>query len=109
MSRLTVTGWTSYDNRKYEDTDLSTDRKFRRAFNAAVKNIKDNGLSFSGEYHQYGKNGAPVLSDGTVLRVSQRTWGRIMATAHSKTDEMDYVHWYIGPVENEKFPQKEKK
>lgn len=107
MGRLRVVGWTDYDNRKYDGTVFRTDRQFRRACKAVAAEIRERGLSFTGEYHQYGRNGAPLLSDGTLFRVSQRTWGHVMATAHGMTGDMDYVNWYLGPVENERFPSKE--
>lgn len=36
---------------------------------------------FSGNYHQYGQNGAPVFSDGTLCMCSMRHWGDMMYRA----------------------------
>jgi len=48
---------------------------------AVVEDLRRNRFVFSGNYHQYGHTGIPVLSDGTLFMVSMRTWGKVMYDA----------------------------
>ena len=59
------------------------------AENAIIEDIRKHGYVFSGNYHQYGQNGAPVFSDGTLCMCSMRHWGDIMYRAIGAGEDED--------------------
>ena len=95
MDKLTVIGWADYENKNFQDSDFSSDEKFENACNAVIEKIREKQLSFSGSHHQWAEHCVPVLSDHTAFRVSQRTWGKIMAEAWNVTDPGSYEDWYL--------------
>ena len=61
--------------------------------------MKAHNLRFTGEYHQYGKRGAPYFDTGQKLCLSMRTWGALMAEAlylpkdEKEGQDMSYCKW----------------
>ena len=98
--KLRVVGWTYYDD------DWPQGIRGWSARHAIIDEIKEKGYFFSGWSHQEGYNCAPVLNDGKIYCYSQRSWGGIMAEAHSFTGRMDYAKFafYVDP-DKESFPQ----
>lgn len=91
-----VIGWTNYDNEKYPCFDGSND-EYAAAYSAVVDEIREKGYRFSGDYHQWGESGSPVLNDGTLFILSMRGWGALMSEAvePDNSDSMAYMNWYM--------------
>ena len=47
-------------------------------YEAVVDDMRRHKYVFGGDYHQNGRNGIPVLSNGMVLGCSMRNWGGVM-------------------------------
>ena len=77
-----------------------------KIINIIQQNIVDNGYKFSGEEHQYRKNCAPLLSDGTCFRASMRLFGMMMAGVHGYLDkkEYSYMDFYMS-LDDSKTPE----
>ena len=91
--RFKVIGWTDY-----EDEDYPEHEGDYAAVDAAVLSaLREGGYRFDGTVHQYGSCGTPVLSDGTRVCYSMRTWGMVMAEALGLPDPYgsSYVKWMI--------------
>ena len=73
------------------------DRAWQEAEDVVKECIRRNGFRFSGEYHQYGKYGMPMVDDGSVLFCSWRHWGSIMAEAWDPGGDkgLDYLDFYM--------------
>lgn len=98
-----VTGWTQYENPELTDIfdafpEMSTQEQ-KEIEAAVVKAIQTDRLCFSGKYHQYGINGAPVINRQYWYGVSMREWGRLMAAAHGNKDRFGYIDfaWRLPP------------
>ena len=91
-----VIGWTNYDNRKYPAFNGRIE-EYVAARNAIIDELREKGFRFSGDYHQYGDSGCPILNDGTCFTVSSREWGAIMAEALyvDNSDGFAYMEWYM--------------
>lgn len=91
-----VIGWTDYDNEKYPDFD-EYGGDYGSAHSAVIDEIREKGYRFSGDYHQYGESGCPVLNDGTRFILSMRGWGALMSEAvePDNSDSMAYMNWYM--------------
>lgn len=92
---MKLTGWASWNDDKYIDaseTDSSTYNEIERA---VVKGIKEEGIQFTGGYHQTGEHGCPVIDDKYILRCTFRGWGYIIAEALELPNEdgMAYCQW----------------
>ena len=100
-----VIGWTNYDNEKYPCFDGSDD-EYAAAYSAVVDEIRAKGYRFSGDYHQEGESGCPVLNDGTLFILSMRGWGALMSEAvdPDNSERMAYMDWYMDclPLRGEK-------
>ena len=96
MSKMKVTGWTYW----LFDEELEK-TKFRKlpdnlredAEKVIIEEIRNKGYNFSGDNHQNYSWGAPILDNKYVYTASQRQWGYIMAIAHGKYGDSDYVFW----------------
>lgn len=68
---------------------------------AIASDLRNHGYKFTGDYHQNGDYGAPVLDDGTICQYSLRGWGRVMSLAYSDeiddSDGMGYCVWAWSP------------
>ena len=103
---MKVIKWTAWDD-KHND-DLSSKEEIEKYSVAVIKELRDKGYHFGAGYHQNGEHGVPVLDNGIYFQVSQRLWGEIMAKAFPEEfdnpeDPYNYVVWYLGAVEKDKF------
>lgn len=79
-TNIKVVGWTRYDERCRDWRDVSrTGVEWADAEQAIVNEIRRKKYKFGGHYHQYGKTGCPVMSDGSLFMISMRGWGDIMS------------------------------
>ena len=83
---IKVIGWIDYDNFNFRDAKGSQEE-----IEAVAKNIRENGYKFGGDDHENHCYCTPLLSNGTALRLSWRSWGYVMAVAYNlKTDKNEY-------------------
>ena len=88
---LEVVDWIPWEGTKEENLSQEAEQ-------AIIDSIRKNGYCFGGAYHQSGKKGAPLFSDGKTRTYSLRGWGRVMATAWDVCDESgepDYMAFYM--------------
>lgn len=96
MDELKIIRWGNFDEnykmRSYDKEELE------KIINLVSKELIDNNICFSGEFHQTGMNGMPIFSDGTCFRASMRAWGNIMANVkhHLTGEEYSYMDFYMG-------------
>ena len=105
MEDIKVVGWVNFDS-DYPTRNY-TNEEVMEVLRVIKRNIADNGYWFSGEEHQYGKNGAPLLSDGTCFRASMRLFGMIMASVYNylaNEKKYSYMDFYM-VLENSKMPK----
>lgn len=117
LSTYKVTGWTAMDddNAQYvkasgafllDDNPPELDMFAVR--DAIIAEICRCGYRFTGDYHQNGKYGVPIINDKYVIHYTQRSWGDIMADALNLPDEDGYAYceWAWLPPEGEQsiFP-----
>lgn len=98
---MKVVGWTEWDDNTWSRT---TEHTWDEARAAVIEALRAGQYKFTGDYHQNGDFGVPVLDNGEVFQVSQRQWGSIMADAypeeHAPADEYSYTRWaWIAPGE----------
>ena len=86
-----VVGWTDY----FED-DYPAREGCPEVDRAVIAELREKGYKFDGFQHQYSRNCAPVLNDGTKVLYSMREWGAIMAEALNidNSDGKAYLVWY---------------
>lgn len=100
-----LVGWTT-GSRKFPDADVFVDvaergRLTYLADKAVKEDIIKNKWKFSGEWHQNGKCGMPVISvDGCIgqYMLSWRGWGSLMAEAWNDIEQefkYDYMDFYM--------------
>ena len=93
---MKLTGWTDWSNEDYIDAADDTDSETYKAIEKAViEGIRENGVQFTGGYHQTGDFGCPVVDEKYILRCSFRGWGYIMAEALKLPNEdgTAYCQW----------------
>ena len=100
MKDLKVIGWTDWFNNKYTGLDRMTVEDEDKVHEVIAKELRDKGYKFTGDYHQQGDYGAPVIklenNEEYLFKATQREWGAIMAqvyTEHNKGDGYDYCVW----------------
>lgn len=93
---LKVVGWTDYITHFREAQNDDEEME------ALLKEIRDNGYQFAGDDHEDHPHGAPVLSNGKIMRFSWRGWGGVIAMAKDWKGNYDYSLWYM----REYAPQK---
>lgn len=62
---------------------------------AVRKEIIAHGYCFGGDAHE---DYCPVLSDGTLVSLSWRGWGGLMARARGENGDYDYMHYYMNAL-----------
>lgn len=98
---MKVTKWTYFGNcysviscwnlLHTDSIDVSiADSLYKNARQAVIEDIRNNNYHFSGEYHQNGDFGCPIIDDEYSFEVSQREWGSIMADAYPDEDYTIY-------------------
>ena len=98
---MKVTGWTDFEDARYEDISNMPQEEFQKAFEIVKKELKDNGYKFCGWRHQYGY--CPIIDNKWLFGVSLRMWGRIMQEAYDlpNKDGMGYCTWAWNTPEGE--------
>lgn len=90
-----VIGWTSCTDSRF----LSHSPVTACVELAVRKEIVEHGYCFGGDMHE---DYCPVLCDGTLVDLSWRGWGGLMARARGENGDYDYMHYYmnvlIGPA-----------
>lgn len=94
---MKITGWTWYDNPEYKDMFPPGEQRLLPHSYDYIKQLiaselREHGYKFSGQYHQYGDFGAPIIDNEWIFQVSQRSWGHIMVLAYP--DEIDNADGY---------------
>ena len=107
MEDIKVVGWVDFDS-DYPTRNY-TNEEVMEVLRVIKRNIADNGYWFSGEEHQYGRNGVPLLSDGTCFRASMRLFGMIMASVYNflaNEKKYSYMDFYMA-LKDSKMPKAE--
>lgn len=99
---MKVTGWTWYENPDYKDMapvggPFPFEDRWGEVRDLVAKEIRDRGYRFTGDYHQNGDFGAPIIDGEWLFMVSQRSWGHMMVRAypeeHDPSDSLAYCKW----------------
>lgn len=94
---MKVTGWTSWEDSRYKEFVGHTVAAEAEVEHIIAEELRRYGYKFSGNYHQNGEYGVPVLDNEYKYCVSQRRWGGIMVKAYpDEIDDKDgygYVEW----------------
>lgn len=107
MEELEIIGWVDFDSdyptRKFKGED------FDKVVHKIRVEIVEKAYLFSGEEHQYGLCGVPLLSDGTCFRASMRAWGYIMSTVYTgpNGEALNYMDFYMSLGEDSVMPEYE--
>ena len=94
---MTLLGFTSWKDEKFED--IEDNAEIDIAWDITVQYMKEHGLRFTGEYHQYGVHSAPYFDAGKKLCMSMRAWGALMAEVldipkdEDSERDMSYCEW----------------
>lgn len=93
---MKVTGWTNWDDQNYDEF-YGTVAAENEVMQAVVDEIRKHGYKFTGEYHQYGDYGAPIIDGKWKYTLGQRRWGHVMVRAYPEeindSDGYGYVQW----------------
>lgn len=106
---MKIIGWTNWEDPRYKEIDFRflNMEECDRIFRTVSDELSRRGYCFSGDYHQNGDYGVPILDDGRKVCVSCRNWGHIMANAHPNKIhdyELKYIHWAWFAPEKEIYP-----
>jgi len=108
---MKVIEWTFYDDMG-KIPELPNEL-YEKASDVVTAEIRENGYHFSGEYHQNGEFGCPIIEtdDGMKyqFQTTMRSWGALMAEAYPDEEyncepEFRYTKWAWMNWENTKFP-----
>lgn len=99
---MKVTGWTDWEDPRYMSSDESGLDLFGLLRDVVIEEISERGYKFTGEYHQNGDFGVPIIDNKWRFEVTQRSWGGIMKAAYP--DEVsDYIEWAWTPPDGEEM------
>ena len=93
-NKIKVIGWTDYDDWYFPECEDVTDE----VVDAIVDALIEGEYLFGGDAHQEHWGCCPVLSDGTRVAVSTRSWGGIMSKAYNKMykgEKSNYMSFYM--------------
>lgn len=98
---MKVTGWTYWEDDRYEEIPID---KYDEARRIVAREMRERGYKFTGNYHQNGDFGVPVIDEKWLLTMTQRSWGHMMVEAYpDKIDDTDgygYCKWaWVAPEE----------
>lgn len=82
---MRIIKWDKMDETQYPK--MCDIENIQMAKDLIIKELREKGYHFSGEYHQNGEYGAPVFDNGEQYHTTLREWGAIMAEAYP--DEVD--------------------
>ena len=104
---MKITGWTNWDDPNYAEYAAGSMAEVEARDDILIKEIREHGYKFTGDYHQNGDYGVPIIDDTWIYRASQRSWGHIMAFAYpdeiDNSDGMGYVAWAWSVPEGQKM------
>lgn len=67
-------------------------------YEALSREIVSRNICYGGFWHQHSGGGVPLFDDGSVVRLTMRSWGDLLATIWSREDGADYDYiefaWY---------------
>lgn len=110
MSNIFVVDWVSYQDSPESEHDLGwmggwfkDGHRWKDYLNvykeevhpyleALRQEVVSKNIRFGGDVHQHSDDGAPKFSDGSVLRLSYRAWGDLMAAIWSEAENKDYQY-----------------
>lgn len=70
-----------------------------------INHCKEKGIRFSGDYHQNGDYGIPVIDDKYMFFCTLREWGYVMAQSDGDNSDMGYLKYYLhGNEHPTKYP-----
>lgn len=114
MNDLKVIGWADYDDlgEKYKEYTSDSLKECDYVMELIAQELRKHNYHWNGEYHQNGPGGAPVLSNGTQVQCTFRTWGGIMALAYpdeiDDSDGLGYCDWaWYAPWQKNITPKEE--
>lgn len=91
---MKVTGWTWWENPEYEDLP---NELYDEAKTCVAKELLEHGYKFTGDYHQNGDYGVPIIDNKYLFMTSMRVWGHMMVRAYpDEIDDSDgygYTEW----------------
>lgn len=96
--KLSVAGWTDYDNEYFPDCVLTDE-----VYEAVAQEVRQKGYRFGGNSHQDYSACCPVLSNGCAARFSCRGWGMVIAMAYDlrgQDGQYDYMYGYMDEMIN---------
>ena len=90
-------------NQEFEKIPTFTDEKkakelmqiYKEMEQTVIEHCKENGIRFSGDYHQSGDYGIPIIDDKYMFFCTLREWGYVMAQADENEDERGYLNYYL--------------
>ena len=86
---IKVIGWTNSSDTEFLDFDC----KLPEVYYAIVKEIKEKGYYFDWGAHQSNQIPCtPIINNGYKILCSPKTWGSIMAEAHSKNEFNEAIY-----------------
>lgn len=91
---MKLIGWTDFDDNTYERVD----KNFEIYIFLIVAHMRKYGLQFGGDYHQFGKYGAPYFDNGKKYCTSLRSWGSLMVEVLNippRYNELGYNYNYV--------------
>ena len=110
---MKLIGFTNWQDEKYEEIEDSAEEDL--ACDVVVQYMRQNGLKFSGFYHQDGEFGTPYFDTGKKLCLSYRGWGaltaQVLGVERDEVDgyDMSYCKWAWLPPEEQVLPMKSEK
>lgn len=95
--KMTITGWTNwFDDNRYSELP-NTAGTVEDAKAAVAEELRKRGYKFTGDYHQNGEFGVPIIDGIWLYKCSQRHWGHLMTEAYpdeiDNSDGRGYVQW----------------
>lgn len=87
----TLGGWVD-ETIRWKDFIDGFDYEARPYLEAVRKDATERGIRITGEQHQYCPEGVPLFDDGTVLKLSFRAWGDLMAAIWAEHDGKGYSY-----------------
>lgn len=113
---MKVTGWTWYENPDYADMNpiggpFPFEHCMEEVKEVIATELRNKGYKFTGDYHQNGDFGAPIIDNKWIFMTSQRSWGHMMVRAYPdeiyNDDGLGYCKWAWSAPEDMVLPKPE--